>query len=262
MPFTEPYDSYYTAIFRPALESAGYDTTRADDVFTPRPVILDIQRAIQDADLILCEMSQRNPNVFYELGLSHAIGKPAILVARKEEDIPFDLRHIRVIIYDYTRPGWEATLKNSITKAATAVTDSSEIWPPAMSASPDRQVGLRAFVHEIAFNLSEIDRFLSYGFTIDEAGNIGVNGKPALLRYVTCMTAQFEAPEGQHALTQLPADIRRGIFGVYQGFREINTRADALKQVYRPWRATQYFEAIEGFQQQYRSIAEGLIREL
>jgi hypothetical protein len=44
-------------------------------------------------------MSERNPNVFYELGLAHAIGKPAILVAKTEEDIPFDLRHVRVIVY-------------------------------------------------------------------------------------------------------------------------------------------------------------------
>jgi hypothetical protein len=69
MPFKEPYNSYYPAIFRPALESAGYSVSRADDVFTPRPVMLDVQKAILDADLILCEMSERNPNVFYELGL-------------------------------------------------------------------------------------------------------------------------------------------------------------------------------------------------
>jgi hypothetical protein len=94
--------------------------------------MLDIQESILKADLVLCEMSERNPNVFYELGLAHAVGKPAILVARKEEDIPFDLRHIRVIVYDYTRAGWEEKLRQSITAAAQAVTDTSEVWPPPM----------------------------------------------------------------------------------------------------------------------------------
>ena len=101
MPFGRRYDDYYTDIFKPALEVALYGVSRADDLFTPQPIMLDIQKSILEADLILCEMSERNPNVFYELGLAHAIGKPAILVSRKEEDIPFDLRHIRVIVYDY-----------------------------------------------------------------------------------------------------------------------------------------------------------------
>jgi hypothetical protein len=75
-------------------------------------------------------MSERNPNVFYELGLAHAIGKPAILVSRKEEDIPFDLRHIRVVVYDYTMAGWEEKLRESIAAAAGSVTGASEVWPP------------------------------------------------------------------------------------------------------------------------------------
>jgi len=94
--------------------------------------MLDIQKSILEADLILCEMSDKNPNVFYELGLAHAIGKPAILVSRKEEDIPFDLRHIRVIIYDYTTAGWENKLREDISAAARIAGESNEVWPPPM----------------------------------------------------------------------------------------------------------------------------------
>jgi hypothetical protein len=68
MPFCNPFNAYYPAILRPALIAAGYDVARADDLFLPRPIMLDIQRSIEDADLILCEMSGRYPNVFYELG--------------------------------------------------------------------------------------------------------------------------------------------------------------------------------------------------
>ena len=110
MPFMEPYNSYYPAIFKPALQNAGYtEVIRSDDLFTPRPIMLDIQQSIINADLVLCDLSERNPNVFYELGLAHAIGKPAILIAREQDDIPFDLRHIRVIVYDYSRAGWEGS---------------------------------------------------------------------------------------------------------------------------------------------------------
>lgn len=132
MPFHEPFNSYYTQIYKPALESVSYIPSRADDVFTPRPIMLDIQASICEADLILCEMSERNPNVFYELGLAHAIGRPAILVARKEDDIPFDLRHIRTVVYDYSLPGWENKLKQSVASAAIAVNEKSEVWPPPL----------------------------------------------------------------------------------------------------------------------------------
>lgn len=137
MPFKDPFDSYYQAIFLPALEAAGYDVARGDDMFTPQPIMLDIQNSIRDSNLVLCEMSGRNPNVFYELGLAHAIGKPTILVTRKEEDIPFDLRHIRAIVYDYTRAGWEAKLLRDITSAARSLDESKETWPPPLiKASP------------------------------------------------------------------------------------------------------------------------------
>ena len=132
MPFCHSFSSYYPAIFKPALEAVGYIVTRADDLFTPRPIMLDIQDSILAADLILCEMSGRNPNVFYELGLAHAIGKPAILISRKKDDIPFDLRHVRVILYDPTEAGWESKLQEEIGLAAQAVVTSSEIWPPPL----------------------------------------------------------------------------------------------------------------------------------
>ena len=133
MPFRQPFDGYYPAIFRPALEACGFTVTRADDIYTPRPVMLDIQENILSADLILCEMTGRNPNVFYELGLAHAAGKPTILVSTKEDDIPFDLRHVRVIQYEPQMAGWEAALRLAIEKAARSVSTES-VWPPPLAS--------------------------------------------------------------------------------------------------------------------------------
>lgn len=55
-----------------------------------------------------------NPNVFYELGLAHALNKPVVLVSSNEDDVPFDLRHIRVIIYDQTDPFWGQKLIDKV----------------------------------------------------------------------------------------------------------------------------------------------------
>ena len=62
----------------------------------------------------MAELSTRNPNVFYELGLAHALDKPVVLVSSNELDVPFDLRHIRVIYYDVADPFWGKKLIDKI----------------------------------------------------------------------------------------------------------------------------------------------------
>lgn len=57
------------------------------------------------ARLIVADCTHRNPNVFYEIGLAHAIGKPTILLTQKSQDVPFDLRHLRYIACQLTPRG-------------------------------------------------------------------------------------------------------------------------------------------------------------
>ncbi|MBT9132343.1 MAG: hypothetical protein DDT32_00931 [Syntrophomonadaceae bacterium] len=54
---------------------------------------------IARARVVICDCSGRNPNVFYEVGIAHALGREVILITQSENDIPFDLRHIRYISY-------------------------------------------------------------------------------------------------------------------------------------------------------------------
>jgi hypothetical protein len=63
---------------------------------------------------VLAELSGKNANVFYELGLAHAIGKPAIIITRSEADVPFDLKALRYVYYDTDDPFWGQNLKRSI----------------------------------------------------------------------------------------------------------------------------------------------------
>src|ERR1035437_7277247 len=132
MPFGDHYDSYYAAVYKPGLETAGCVVQRADDMFAPQPIIIDIQRAIAQADVILCELSGRNPNVFYELGLAHAIGKPVVLLCDNLSDVPFDLRHIRIITYDCRTPDWASKLRDAI-RASVLSINPTEVWPPPLS---------------------------------------------------------------------------------------------------------------------------------
>ena len=83
----------------------GVTVRRADDFFTAHSVVQDIWKAIVSARLIVADCTDRNPNVFYEIGLAHTIGKSTILLTQREEDIPFDLQQRRYIAYQFTPPG-------------------------------------------------------------------------------------------------------------------------------------------------------------
>jgi len=70
---------------------------------------------IDKAKVLLADLTGKNPNVFYELGLAHADRKPVVFTSGAIDDVPFDLRHLRVIVYDIREPNWNLKLKISIT---------------------------------------------------------------------------------------------------------------------------------------------------
>ena len=107
MPFSKPIGDYYSKIYEPAIIKAGLKPIRADnDIFGTGKIIDQIWQGINSAKVLVAELTNRNPNVYYELGLAHALKKPVVLVCSNEEDVPFDLKHIRVIYYDMTDPFW------------------------------------------------------------------------------------------------------------------------------------------------------------
>jgi len=117
MPFGGWFDKYYEDIYCPAIIAAGMSPRRADDLYRPSNIVQDIWTYTKKAKMILADLSNKNPNVFYELGLAHALAKPAILITQTIDDIPFDLRSLRIIDYDKNLPNWGETLGESIEKA-------------------------------------------------------------------------------------------------------------------------------------------------
>jgi hypothetical protein len=114
MPFGGWLDDYYETIYQPAIEASGLAPHRADDLYRPSTIINDIWAYTRRAKLLVADLTGKNPNVFYELGLAHALAKPVILVAESMDDIPFDLRALRVIVYEKNDPQWGALLKAKI----------------------------------------------------------------------------------------------------------------------------------------------------
>jgi hypothetical protein len=75
----------------------------------------DITRSIEKAKIIVADLTGRNPNVFYEVGIAHTLNKTVLLLAQNIEDVPFDLRHRRVLLYEYSPRGCKK-LENEISK--------------------------------------------------------------------------------------------------------------------------------------------------
>lgn len=124
MPFGGWFDNYYEDIYYPAIEAGNLKPTRADDLYRPGTIINDIWKFTQDAKIVLADLTGKSANVFYELGLAHALAKPAILVTQSVDDIPFDLRTLRVLEYDKNHSNWGERLKNNITEAIVEVINS------------------------------------------------------------------------------------------------------------------------------------------
>lgn len=106
MPFKPALTEVYQLVVKPAVERVtGFRCMRADDIYGPTAIMADVWKAIVDSKIVIADLTDRNPNVFYELGLAHAMGKPVVMISQSLDDVPFDLRHLRVLLYTNTDSG-------------------------------------------------------------------------------------------------------------------------------------------------------------
>lgn len=114
MPFTvQLLNEVYQHHVSKVATSLKLTIKRADDFFSKREIVKEIWSAINAAQIIVADCTGKNPNVFYEIGMAHSIGKPTIIITMNEEDVPYDLRHIRYIPYVST-PGGLISLEDKL----------------------------------------------------------------------------------------------------------------------------------------------------
>jgi hypothetical protein len=98
MPFDAAFNTVYNSI-RQAADNVGLRCRRADDIWENAAIIQDVVGLIDRSRVVVCDCTGRNPNVFYETGIAHMLGREVILITQSEHDIPFDLRHLRYVKY-------------------------------------------------------------------------------------------------------------------------------------------------------------------
>lgn len=105
MPFQDPLNAVYDEVISKTLLECGLTPVRADKVFDTGPVMISIMQKIGEAEVIIADVTGRNTNVFYELGMAHVVKDKVILITQAIDDVPFDLRHFRVIVYGQDSEG-------------------------------------------------------------------------------------------------------------------------------------------------------------
>jgi hypothetical protein len=94
-------DQILKHVITPALKECGYKATRADQISEPGMITSQVIQRIVDDPLVVADLTERNPNVFYELAIRHAIRKPLVQIIKKGEQIPFDVAGTRTIHVDH-----------------------------------------------------------------------------------------------------------------------------------------------------------------
>ena len=105
MSFEPELRPVYEDHVRNVANSLNLVAKRADDFFDAHHVMSDVWEAINSARVIVADCTGRNPNVFYEIGVAHTLGRTVILITQNDSDVPFDLQAIRYIQYEYTPRG-------------------------------------------------------------------------------------------------------------------------------------------------------------
>jgi len=104
MPFSDDFNEVYT-IIRESCESVGMQCHRVDEVWKDSAIIQDVFDLIFTSSIIIADLSGRNPNVFYEIGIAHTLGKFVVPIAQSTNDIAFDVGHHRVLKYSLDEKG-------------------------------------------------------------------------------------------------------------------------------------------------------------
>lgn len=97
----ERSDKVLRSVIRPAVEECGYIAIRADEIAQPGIIAHQVIEKIVDSPLVIADLTERNPNVFYELALRHWLRKPLVQLIEEGEPLPFDVAGMRTITFDH-----------------------------------------------------------------------------------------------------------------------------------------------------------------
>lgn len=166
-------DQIFNYVIKPITEEFGYNAVRAHEISEPGIITRQIIQKIIDAPLVIADLTDRNPNVFYELAIRHVIRKPLVQMIEKGEDIPFDIAATRIISIDRTDldsvENAKEELKRQIrsveeddTKVDNPISVAVELQGLRSSGDPEERLfgAILTKLEEVASNVSKIENYI------------------------------------------------------------------------------------------------------
>jgi hypothetical protein len=154
-------DQTFKHLIEPVVEECGFSPTRADKEARAGIITTHIIQRLVTSDLVIADLTTRNPNVFYELAVRHVTRKPLVQIIREDEDIPFDVQGMRTVKFQLADPDILEAARGELKRHVDAVKDEEELDTPisqavelqiAMESGDPNQVSLA----EIASSLQDL----------------------------------------------------------------------------------------------------------
>ncbi len=148
MPFNEIFNDICESVIKPAILESSMLPLRVDELTGNRNIIEDIEEGIDKSFIVFSDITDKNSNVFYEVGYARALGKQLIVATQNPSDMPFDLRHRRCIAYTTTKVGLQK-FKNDL-----------KVWIKEIVLNQDSHAGKPIiYVHGTKFDVPNKNEF-------------------------------------------------------------------------------------------------------
>ncbi len=158
MPFSEEFDDIYNLGIKQVCEEQGVEASRLDEQLFHEGMLERIYQEIENCDFIIADLSDKNPNVFYELGYAHALGKLCLLITKNTSDIPFDPKHKRHIVYRKSIVNLKNMLIPNIKWAKKEVANNKEkILKVHLSYEGNLKIENRGFLGKRAMGILDVE---------------------------------------------------------------------------------------------------------
>ncbi len=207
MPFSPAFDDIYHLGIKPACDKADAYAERVDEQVFQGSILQRIYNQIAKADLVVADMSGRNPNVFYETGYAHALGKPVIHLSQSTDDIPFDLRAFPHIIYNRRLidliPALERWVRGSLACPRDSTPQCIRVFIDGSDLAKSSTVPVAVTAHTTGLSL-KIDLHNDISHAVR-----GVSCQLGLIAPITFVGATFDT---QHSITPFRLDNDQHLF--------------------------------------------------
>ncbi|MDO3523814.1 hypothetical protein [Ralstonia pseudosolanacearum] len=131
-PFTDIYNKRFDDLYKPAIEAAGMMAYRVDQDSSATVLVEAIEKNIKRAAVCLADITEDNPNVWYELGFAYAAGRPVVMTCSDERQkagkrFPFDIQHRAIVTYKTESPRDFQSFKDNLTERLKAMLKQGEV---------------------------------------------------------------------------------------------------------------------------------------